>query len=216
MRKESDRIDMLKHTDRGNVQRTLSLVDVTYWVTTNSILVIFALFIVEHVDGAGAAEAGIALMLIKFVGALLSIRVGRYLDKHKGYLDEVSALVIASLVTGPMFIAISFASEIWQVYLAMILVGISRPIQLTAWRILFFTSVKQNEYAETNGVYNMVYWVVEAAALASVGALGDLFGFDTVLFYAGLVIFITGFLPLHIKYVYNRRPHKNSVQWRES
>lgn len=176
--------------------------DISFWGARSFISVIIALFVIEFIDGGSATHVGLSSMAYSAVSALLSIPVGRFFDKHKGYIDEVWGLAFASAMTGIVYIWMSFATDLWQLYISMILLGILSVVNTTSWRVLFFNNVGKREYGETVGIYQTFMSVGEGMALALGGIAGDVFGFEKVVFWGGVVIFAGALIPIGIKHLF--------------
>lgn len=183
----------------------MTLSDISFWGTYSFISVIIALFVVEFIEGGSATHLGLSSMVYSAIAAILSIPIGRFFDKHKGYLDEVWGLSFASAATGVVYIWLSFATDLWQLYLAMALLGAVSVINTTSWRILFFNNIDKKEYGETVGIYQTLMSIGEGMALALGGIMGDIFGFEKVVFYGGVVILFGSLIPIGIKSLFKKR-----------
>ena len=199
------RLDFYKDSPTGKTLRTLTLLDLTFWAVDAFIVIVLALFVIQYIEGGSATHVGLAFLLYKGVAAFLSVPAGRFFDTHKGHSDEVWGLSIASFVYGAGYMFLSFATELWQLYVVMFILGAMSTINLLSWRTLFFNSIEKDEYTETVGTYQTVMFIGQGLALALAGFVGDTFGFQTVVFYGGLVIFLGGLLPLSIRYLFRRK-----------
>ncbi len=177
----------------------MTLNDVTYWGSDSFIAVIFALFVVNFIDGGTAAHVGFAFFAYNFTRALASMPVGQFFDKHKGYLDEVYGLAFTSFVTGAVYILLSQATQLWHLYLAMIVLGVISAVNLTSWRVLFYGNIEKNEYAQTVGVYTTLLAISYSLAGALGGIIGETFGFDKVVLIGGVIVFLGGLIPITVQ-----------------
>ena len=177
----------------------MTLNDITYWATDAFVGVILILFVLEFIDGGSATHFGLAFLLYKFVSALFSIPIGRFFDKNRGHIDEIWGLVCTSIAAGSVYVTLSFASQLWHLYLAMGILGLLSTVNLISWRTLFYNNIKAGEYGRTIGLYQTFMSIGQGCALALGGLVADKFGFDTVVFYGGIVIIVGAFLPLSVK-----------------
>lgn len=203
MLSDRSKLDFYQDSSRGRLLRALTLNDLSYWATNSFIGVVLILYVLQFIGGASATHFGLAFLVYKAVGAVLSIPVGRFYDKHKGYIDEVWGLAISSFGAGGIYIALSFATELWHLYVAMAFLGFVAIININSWRTLFYNNISKDEYSETVGTYQAIQSFGEGLALALGGFFGDAFGFDTVVFYGGIIIMLGGFIPLSIKYIFS-------------
>ncbi len=192
--------DFYQDNSRGKIIRTLTLSDLSFWAVDAFVAVILVLFVIQFIDGGSATHAGLAFLAYKGVAALLSIPIGRFFDTHKGHIDEVWGLATASFVYGGAYMLLAFATELWQLYTVMVVMGCMSTVNLLSWRTLFYNSIHKGSYTETVGTYQTVVFLGQGVALAMGGIVGDTFGFNTVVFYGGLIITLGGFLPLSIRY----------------
>jgi MFS family permease len=195
-----DRINFYQNSPRGKILRAMTLSDISFWGSYNFIKVILILFVIQFIDGGSATHLGLAFLVYKGFAAALSISIGRFFDRHKGYLDEMWGLALASFATGGVYIALSFSTHLWQLYTAMLALGFLSVVNMSSWRILFYNHIEKAEYGRTIGIYMAILSLAEGLALALGGFFGDTFGFDKVVFYGGVVAVLGGLIPLTVKY----------------
>ncbi len=188
-----------KVSKRTSIVRTLTGNDIIFWGADAFISVALALFVVTFIEGATILNVGIALMIHRVVNALASIPVGRFFDKHKGYLDEILGLTIACFASGVMYMLLSFSTQIWQLYLVMLCLGVCSAVNLSSWRIVFYSHINQEQLGQTLGVYQMLYSLGIGLFLAIGGFTGERYGFNNVLLFGGLLMMAGSTLPLLIK-----------------
>ncbi len=184
---------------RSNIIRTLTANDIIFWGSDSFISVAMALFVVSFINDATILNVGIALMIHRVVNALTSVPIGRFFDKHKGYIDEVTGLSLACFSAGVIYILISFSTEIWQLYLAMLFLGLFSAINLSSWRILFYSHIGQGQIGQTLGVYQMLFSLGIGLFLAIGGFTGEVYGYDTVLMVGGFLMMFGSILPFLIR-----------------
>lgn len=192
-------VGLSKVSKKATIVRTLTGNDIIYWGADSFISVALALFVVTFIDGATVLNVGIALMIYRIVNALASLPIGRFFDRHKGLLDEATGLSLACLASGTIYVLLSFSTEVWQLYLAMVALGFSAAINLASWRILFYSHVDREQMGQTMGIYQMLYSLGVSFLLALGGFVGEQFGYAQVLFYGGLLMMIGSMLPFLIR-----------------
>lgn len=194
-----DRLDLYQNSQRGKILRAMTLTDISFWGTHAFIGIVLILYVLQFIEGGSATHLGLAFLVFSAVSAMFSIPIGRFFDKHKGYIDELWGLVFANLATGFTYVLLSFSTQLWQLYSIMLVLGFLYVLNLTSWRILFYNNIKKEEYGETIGVYQSLFSIAEGLALALGGFFGDTFGFDNVIFYGGIVIMLGSIIPLYVK-----------------
>lgn len=187
------------NSKQSNVIRTLTANDVIFWGADAFISVALALFVVTFIEGATVLNVGVALMIYRVVNALSSVPIGRFFDRNKGYLDEVTGLSFACFFAGVAYILLSFSTAIWQLYVVMFCLGITSAINLTSWRILFYKHIDNEQFGQTLGLYQMLYSLGIGLFLVVGGFAGENFGYDRVLLFGGLTMFVGSTLPFLIR-----------------
>ena len=127
------------------------------------------------------------------------VQVGRMLDKKKGYSDEIWALFFVGLVAGSIYIALSFSTQLWHLYLAMGALGICRSFDINSWKLLFYTHLETNIKGRTMGTHDAIFGVAMAAMAALSGFVGDIYGFRIVILVAGLIVLAGSFPVLSLR-----------------
>lgn len=187
--KESrSRIHFYRNSRRGKILRALTASDISFWGTDAFISAIFILFAIQFIPGGSATHIGLAFLGNRTMNALSSIPAGKFFDRHKGQFDEIWSLMLVNLLTGLFYMALSFATSLWQLYVAMLLLGFFSAVNLAAWRVVFYGNISKNEYGQTVGVYQTFISIAQGIALALGGWLGDTVGFDKAVFLGGIVI----------------------------
>jgi MFS family permease len=193
-----ERINFYRGTKRGKVLRALTASDITFWGTDAFISVVFVLYAIQFIPGGSATHVGLAYLGNRLVNALCSIPTGKVFDHYRGHLDELWALTFASFLTGALYMWLSFATSLWQLYVVMFMLGVLSAVNLAAWRIVFYSNIAKGEYGQTVGIYQTFISIAQGLALALGGYLGDTIGFDKVVFIGGLIIAIGGLFPVII------------------
>lgn len=184
---------------RAQIVKMLTANDIIFWGSDAFISVALALFVVSFIEGATVLNVGIALMIYRVANALSALPIGRFFDRHRGLLDEVTGLSVACFSTGVLYVLLSFSTHVWQLYVAMLGLGFFTAVNLTSWRILFYSHINQEQMGQTMGVYQMMYSLGVSLFLALGGFAGERFGFDRVLLFGGLVMMIGSALPFLIR-----------------
>jgi len=197
--KHKQKIQFYRHTKNGYLLRLLTLDDMSFWGSSALMSIVFTLFVVAEIDGGSASVVGIAFMLRELTIALLSIPIGKVLDKIKGHLDEIYFLSASGMLVGIAYLLLGFSTQIWQVYILMIGIGITHALNINSWRILFYGSIKNNERGQTTGVYQTIMSITIAIILAVGGFIADTYGFRITLFIGAIITIAGGFIPLLLR-----------------
>jgi len=192
-------LHIFKFTRYSRITEVLALNDILYWGGDTFVSVVLALFVTQYVGGSSASSVGVAYMIYRLASSLSTSQVGKMLDENKGYVDEIWALFAASLIAGLSYIGLSFATDLWHLYLAMAILGVCRSFDNNSWKILFFSHMEPSKKGRIIGTYDAIYGVAMGAMAALSGFVGEIYGFRVVILVAGLVIFVSGFPVLSLR-----------------
>ena len=189
---------------KNNILSVLTFNDASYWGADIFIATIFALYLTQNIEGGTATHVGIIYALYRISRAFIALPLGRFFDKRKGYLDEMWALSLSGLIVGSTYITLFFATQLWQIYLAMIVIGIGHALNIGSWTVLFYNSMTKNQRGEIVGVYQTIMQIVYALSAALAGFVGDIYGFEWIILVAGIITILSGLAPLTIKSVFKK------------
>jgi MFS family permease len=192
-------LHFFKFTKYSHIAEILTLNDVLYWGGDTFASVVLALFVTQYIEGSSASSVGIAYMIYRLLSSLSTTYFGKMFDKHKGYVDEIWALFIASIGAGLTYIILSFATQLWHLYLAMGILGICRSIDINSWKLLFYSHLESKIKGRTIGTYDAIYGVAMGALAALAGFVGEIHGFRNVILIAGVIILVSSFPILSLR-----------------
>lgn len=191
--------------DRSHVLSTLTLNDAFYWGADLFFATIFALYLTQNIHGGTATHVGIIYAVYRIVRGLVSLPIGKFFDRHKGYFDEVWALALSGLLVGGVYVYLFFAEYLWEIYIAMAIVGVGHALNIGSWTVLFYSSIAKSKQGEVVGVYQTIMQVVYALSSALAGFAGDTFGFEWIMLVAGIITILSGIVPLAIRSVLKQK-----------
>jgi len=184
---------------RSNILSALTFNDAFYWGADIFVAIIFALYLTQNIEGGTATHVGIIYAIYRISRALFALPFGRFFDKHKGYVDETWALILSGLIVGSSYIGLFFATELWQVYVAMIVVGIGHAMNIGSWTVLFYNNMRKDQRGKVVGAYQTIMQIVYGLSAALAGFAGDRFGFEWIILIAGIATILSGIAPFTIK-----------------
>jgi len=192
-------IHPFKYSKYSHISEVLTLNDILFWGGDAFVSVIMALFVIQYIDGGTASTVGISWMMYRLMSAVTTVPIGKLLDKHKGYIDEVWALFIVSILAGITYIFLIYSSQIWHLYLAMGILGILRSFDINAWKIMFYSHIETKTKGRTIGTYDAAYSVAIGLIYALAGLIGDAYGFRSVVILGGILIMLGGIPVLSLR-----------------
>ncbi len=173
----------------NKVIKFLILSDLAFWTGWGLINPIFAIFVIDKIQGGNAFVVGVAAAIYWFTKSLLRIPIGVFLDtcpsEKDDYLSLVAGLFIASLIP----FGYIFAQTPLHIYILQGIYGVGLAMSLSGWVAIFTRHIdKGRESTE---------WGLEATALGlGTGAAGIVGGWAVTQFGFNPVFIVVGILGL--------------------
>lgn len=152
---------------------------------------IFAIFVVESIEGATLMIVGISSAIYWFARAVVQPGTARLLDRRQGEKDDFRALLISLLAIAVSSFALAVVRTPASLYLVQILHGASFGVYSVAWPSIF------TRHMDKEGV--AFDWSLDRAsigisiAITSIGGakLAELIGFQSVFVVTGIASIIS-------------------------
>lgn len=192
----------------NKVARTLIQADLVFLSAFGLIAPIFAVFIIEQINGGNVKVVGFAAAIYWILKAILQIPIGKFLDKHRGEKDDVSFLVLGYVLAAIVPLGYIFSFLPWHIYLLQAVYSIGMAMAIPAWAAIFTRHIDKGKEA--------FEWSLESSGfslgIGITGAIGGIlvakFGFNTVFIIVSVFALIGALLPLLIyKDVASRGDH---------
>ena len=184
-------IPRLFKAKKASLLSALAFNDATFWSADAFVGVVFALYIVSHIEGGTAIHVGFAYGMYRLIRGFAAVPLGRFFDRHKGHFDEYYALVFSGILVTSAYVSMFFASELWHVYVAMVIISVAHALDVTSWRILFYNNVPEETSGQVMGIYETTMQITYALSIVVAGFIGDNFGFDWTMLFAGMLTFMS-------------------------
>src|SRR5258708_17810942 len=98
---------------------------------------VFAVFIVQRVEGGTLTTVGIAAAIYWILRAILQIPIANYLDKTSGEHDDFMALIGGLLLIGISAIAMSWVRTVWELYAIHAIHAVAFSLYFASWPTIF-------------------------------------------------------------------------------
>ncbi len=187
-----------KTTEDNKVLRALTLSDFATWSGMSLINIVFTLFVINKIEGASVTEAGIATMIFLSTAAIFNIPFGKFVDKHKGYMDETYLLALSSLIRGVALIFTALCTTIWPLYALQVVLGFAKAMNYTSWRVLFSKFLSTNNAGLQWGVYETIISIGLGITALIGGVLGDIIDYSYIIIIAGVLSLIGTIFPFTV------------------
>jgi MFS family permease len=200
-------------TKVNKIVKFLILADIAFWTGWGLVSPVFAIFIVEKIQGGTALVVGIATAIYWLFRSILVLPAGRLLDKYIGEKDDYLFLVIGNLIAVLVLIGYVFAIHPWQIYVLQAFYGISMAMGLSGWRAIFTRNIDKGKEASEWALDDTSLSLGTAAAGIMSGLLVTKLGYSFTFAIAAFLCFLSVLLLLclrkEIEGVFNRNFHTN-------
>lgn len=171
----------------NNLIKVLTFSDVLVISGWGLINPIFAVFVTKNIEGGTIELIGLATSIYLVLRASLQIPFARFIDSHKGEIDDFVVMAVGSFLMSLMPFFYIFASKPIHVLVLQGITGISSAMVSPGWLAIFTRHVDKNAEAQSWGLYNAMVGFAGALASALSGFMASLFGFKTLYFIVGCV-----------------------------
>jgi MFS family permease len=200
-------------TKINKIVKYLILTDVAFWTGWGLVTPIFAIFIVDKIQGGTALVVGTATAIYWLFRSLLVLPSGRLLDKYVGEKDDYLFLVIGNFIAATVLFGYMFATHPWHIYVLQALYGIGIAMGLSGWRAIFTRNIDKGKEASEWALDDTSLSIGIAAAGIISGLLVTNFGYTITFAFAGSLGLISVLVLLclrkNIEGVFNRNFHRN-------
>jgi len=170
----------------NRIIKYLIISDLVFWSSWGLITPIFAVFIIEKIEGGSVFIVGIATAVYWILRSFLRIPIGIFLDTCPGEKDDYLFLVIGLFIAALVPFGFVFASLPIHVYLLQAVYAVGMAMTSSGWAAIFTRHIdKGRESTE---------WGIDATSVGfGIGIFGAIggwavtkFGFDSVFIIVGI------------------------------
>jgi MFS family permease len=197
----------------NKIVKYLILADIAFWSGWGLITPIFAIFVVNKIDGGNALVVGIATAVYWIMRSLLVFPFGVVVDKYKGERDDYFFVVSGNLIVSLTLFGYIFASLPWHIYLFQGFCGLGMAMSLAGWRAIFTKNIDKGKEATEWSLDDTMLSMGTAAAGVLAGWMVYKFGYEQTFLAAGILgllsVVVLLSLRKEIEGVFNRNFHAN-------
>jgi predicted MFS family arabinose efflux permease len=163
--------------------------DLVFWLGWGLIGPVFAIFILQNIEGGSAAVAGFATAVYWILKSILRIPIGLFLDSFDGEKDDYWFMTGGLFVAALIPFGYIYASQPWHLYLLEAVHAAAMAMSLSGWSAIFSRHLDKGKEATEFGL--------DATAVGlGTGISGALGGLAVTYFSFRQVFAVTGFLGL--------------------
>jgi len=137
---------------KNRIIKYLVLSDLAFWAGWGLIAPIFAVFIIEKIDGGTIFVAGVAASVYWILRSILRIPIGMFLDRHTSERDDYLFLTAGLFIAALTPIGFIFAKVPWHIYVLQAIHATSMAISLSGWSAIFTRHIDKGKEATEWGL----------------------------------------------------------------
>lgn len=159
---------------------------------------VFAIFIIQDIQGGDTKVAGIAAAIYWITKSILQIPIGHYLDKNRGEKDDFYFMLFGTLLAGLVPFGFIFASLPWHIYSLQLFQALGMALAIPSWSAIFTRHIDKGREAFEWGLESTGLGMGAGIAGAVGGILAATFGFKIVFILVGSLTILSSILLLFI------------------
>jgi MFS family permease len=197
----------------NKIIKYLIFADIAFWTGWGLVTPVFAIFIVDKIQGGTALVVGIATAIYWLFRSLLVLPSGKTLDKYIGEKDDYLFLVVGNFIAALVLFGYIFAIYPWHIYILQAFYGVGIAMGLSGWRAIFTRNIDKGKEASEWALDDTSLSLGTAAAGVISGLLVTKMGYTITFSIAGILGILSVLLLLclrkDIEGVFNKDFHAN-------
>lgn len=166
----------------NKIVKYLILSDVAFWTGWGILAPVFAIFIVQKIQGGSALVVGIASAVYWLTKSVLMVPIGISLDSKPSERDDFWALFFGTIIASLVPLGYIFAVLPWHIYLLQAIYGLGLAMLLSGWLALFTRHIDKGKEATE--------WSLESTAIGLGIGLASVVGGGLVTYFDFNLVFL--------------------------
>lgn len=171
----------------NRVVKYLILSDLVFWSGWGLFNPVFAIFIVEKIQGGTAFVVGAAVAIYWITKSLLRTPVGVFLDSLSGEKDDYLFLTFGLFIVALIPFGYYFSTLPSHIYLLQAIHGVAMAVSLSGWQAIFTRHIDKGKEATEWGISATSFGLGVGISGLIGGWAVTQFGFEPVLILVGIV-----------------------------
>lgn len=194
------------------VVRIMIVSDVIFMSGIGLLGPIFAIFIVDFIQGGSPAVAGVAAAIYLITKSLLQIPIATLMDRIKGEQDDFWWLFSGSLIAAFIPLTYLVIRTPLQLYLVQFVYGATLAMAFPSFMAIYTRHISKQREGMSWGVY-FTFMDLSAAVVATVGGvLAETIGFRPLFVLASVLGIIGTALTFFIRPYLRQKPVRRRVR----
>ncbi|MDD5738525.1 MAG: MFS transporter [Candidatus Pacebacteria bacterium] len=183
----------------NKIVKYLILSDIAFWTGWGLLTPVFAIFIIDKIQGGNALVVGISSAVFLGVRSILRIPLGKALDNRVSEKDDYLVMVLGTFIASLVSFGYIFSYLPWHIYLLEIVHGIGLALALAGWTAIFTRHIDKGKESTQWGWNETTLGLGMGVAGALGGFFVTKFGFNLVFLLVGILGIIGTILLLGLK-----------------
>jgi len=182
----------------NKVIKNLIKADVIFLSAFGLITPVFAIFVIDQIQGGDVRVVGFAAAIYWILKSLLQIPISKFLDKTKGEKDDLYFIVLGFFIAIIVPFGWIFSYLPWHIYILQAVYAIGMAMVVPSWYAIYTRHIDKGKEAFEWALDSTFY----GFAIGITGALGGVlvtqFGFNVVFIIVGIFALLGALFPLLI------------------
>ena len=192
------------------VVRRFIIADLVWLAGWGLISPIFAVFVLQQIEGATVITLGIAAALYWTLKSIIQIPVALAIDRTPSERDDYIVLVISLILAGLTAFSFILVRTTWQLYIVEVLHAISFALYVPSWNGIFARHLDKEHRALEFALDSAAVGIATGIA----GLVGSIIvkelGFSTLFFMTAILCFIAAVIIFYSPDIIFPRARKSS------
>lgn len=181
------------------VIKILIVSDFLIWSAQQLFAPVFAVYVTQQIAGGSLEVIGISASIYFIIRSIVEAPVGLWIDRTKSEKDDLYTALWGTLLSALVMFWYTFMTQVWELYLAQVVLGIGAAIAFPGWYSIFTRHIDKNKEALEWSLYDVLLGLGMAAAAALGGFLATVYGFDVLFNLAGVGTILGALLLLSLR-----------------
>lgn len=181
------------------VIKILIVSDFLIWSAQQLFAPVFAVYVTQQIAGGSLEVIGISASIYFIIRSIVEAPVGLWIDRTKSEKDDLYTALWGTLLTALVMFWYTFMTQVWELYLAQVVLGIGAAIAFPGWYSIFTRHIDKNKEALEWSLYDVLLGLGMAAAAALGGFMATVYGFDVLFNLAGVGTILGALLLLSLR-----------------
>jgi len=171
----------------NKIIKVLLVSDLIFWAGWGLVAPIFAVFIVQQIQGGNALVVGVAAAIYSALLAILRIPMGLYLDSQPNQKADLLFTAAGLFIAAFVSFGFIFATAPWHIYALQAIHAIGMAMNLSGFSALFTRNIDKGRESTEWGIDATVVSIGSAASAIIGGWIVMRFGYTMVFSLVGIL-----------------------------